>query len=102
MYFKSFLYEKDKYTIVMTDDFYKYCQPLYEKGSYFNIVYRLFGLLPQDFYHYVGYKYNAFFMKSDSLKNYVKMFFKTKKDVDELVKELNRRFDYCVKNGYFD
>ena len=51
MYFKSFLYEKDQYTIVMTDEFYKYCQPLYEKGSYFNIVYRLFGLLPQDFYH---------------------------------------------------
>ena len=55
MYFKV-EQDNDTYVIKMTDKFYKYTLPYFNQ-SYFNILYRLFNLLPKDFYHYIGYKY---------------------------------------------
>ena len=100
MYFKI-VEEDKKYFIKMTDNFYHFTTKFYKKDSYFNIFYRLFNLLPQDFYHYVGYKYNAFFQRSSCI-TFVKIFFNCEKDAREFCKELNRRFDYCVKRGDFD
>jgi hypothetical protein len=99
MYFKV-EQDNDNYTIMMTENFYKYTLPYYN-DSYFNIMYRLFNLLPKDFYHYVGFKYKAQFQKSKYLSNFVKMSFKKESDAKEFCKECNRRFHYCVERGDF-
>jgi hypothetical protein len=99
MYFKV-EQDSDNYIIMMTEKFYKYTTP-YFNNSYFNIMYRLFNLLPKDFYHYVGFKYKAQFQKSKYLSNFVKMSFKKESDAKEFCKELNRRFHYCVERGDF-
>ena len=99
MYFKV-EQDSDNYIIMMTEKFYKYTTP-YFNNSYFNIMYRLFNLLPKDFYHYVGFKYKAQFQKSKYLSNFVKMSFKKELDAKEFCKELNRRFHYCVERGDF-
>lgn len=99
MYFKV-EQDNDIFDIKMTEKFYKLTSR-YFNDSYFNIFYRLFNLLPQDFYHYVGFKYKARFQKSKYLSNFVKMFFKNKKDAELFCKEINRRFQYCVDRGDF-
>lgn len=99
MYFKV-EQDEDQFDIKMTDKFYKLALP-YFHDSYFNIMYRLFNLLPKDFYHYVGYKYHARFQKSKYLSNFIKMSFKEEKDANDFCKELNRRFQYCVTRGDF-
>ena len=99
MYFKV-EQDNDNYIIMMIEKFYKYTLPYYN-DSYFNIMYRLFNLLPKDFYHYVGFKYKAQFQKSKYLSNFVKMSFKKESDAKEFCKELNRRFHYCVERGDF-
>ena len=73
----------------------------HKKDSYFNIFYRLFNLLPKDFYHYVSVQYHAQFQKSKYIR-YVKMSFKVEKDAKDFCKELNRRFHYCVMRGDFN
>lgn len=99
MYFKV-EQDNDVYVIMMTDKFYNYTLPYYN-DSYNNIMYRLFNLLPKDFYHYVGFKYKAQFKKSQYLSNFVKMSFKEKENADNFCKELNRRFQYCINRGDF-
>ena len=99
MYFKV-EQDENQFNIRMTDNFYKLTTS-YFHDSYFNIMYRLFNLLPKDFYHYVGYKYKAQFQKSKYLQNFVKMSFKTEADASEFCKELNRRFQHCVARGDF-
>ena len=99
MYFKV-EQDNDTYVIMMTDKFYKYTLPYFNQ-SYFNILYRLFNLLPKDFYHYIGYKYNAQFQKSKYLANFVKTSFKKKEDAENCCKECNRRFQYLVERGDF-
>ena len=99
MYFKV-EQDNDVYVIMMTDKFYNYTLPYYN-DSYNNIMYRLFNLLPKDFYHYIGYKYNAQFQKSKYLANFVKTSFKKKEDAENFCKECNRRFQYCVERGDF-
>ena len=91
---------ENKYTIKMTDKFYEY-MALYFHQSYFNIMYRLFNLLPRDFYHYLGYTYHASFQKSKYI-NFIHMYFENIKDAKEFCKELNKRFQYCVDRKDFD
>ena len=99
MYFKV-EQDNDVFDIKMTDKFYKLTSK-YFNDSYFNIFYRLFNLLPKDFYYYVGFKYKAQFKKSQYLSNFIKMSFKEKENANEFCKELNRRFHYCVMRGDF-
>ena len=101
MYFKIEQDENKNYKIRMTEKFYEYTYPFYKKDSYFNIFYRLFNLLPKDFYHYIGAQYHAQFQKSKYIR-YVKMSFKVEKDAKDFCKELNRRFHYCVMRGDFN
>ena len=67
MYFKIEQDENKNYEIRMTDKFYSFTYPFYKKDSYFNIFYRLFNLLPKDFYHYIGTTYHAQFQNYHSL-----------------------------------
>ena len=100
MYFMIEQNEDKLFEIRMTEKFYKIVSPFYKKDSYFNIFYRLFNLLPKDFYHYVGYKYHAVFQKSKYIK-FVKMMFKTKEEANVFCKEINRRLQYCVDREDF-
>ena len=99
-YFKVERNEHEHFEVKLTEQFYELVYPFYKKDSYFNIFYRLFNLLPKDFYHYVGYKYHAVFQKSKYIK-FVKMMFKTKEEANVFCKEINRRLQYCVDREDF-
>lgn len=103
MYFYVFQSEvvDGNYTIGMTDLFYKYMLPYYKGDSYFNVLYRLFGLVPQDFYHYISYKYKAHFRKHPTFTKFAYTFFINEQDANMFCREINKRFDYCVKHSYF-
>jgi hypothetical protein len=101
MYFKIEQDENKNYEIKMTDKFYSFTYPFYKKDSYFNIFYRLFNLLPKDFYHYIGTTYHAQFQKSKYIRH-IHMTFKNEKDAKNFCKELNHRFHYCVERGDFN
>ena len=101
MYFKIEQDENKNYEVRMTEKFYEHAYPFYKKDSYFNIFYRLFNLLPKDFYHYIGVQYHAQFQKSKYIR-YVKMSFKKEEDAKDFCKELNRRFHYCIIRGDFN
>ena len=101
MYFKIEQDENKNYEVKMTGKFYEHAYPFYKKDSYFNIFYRLFNLLPKDFYHYIGVQYHAQFQKSKYIR-YVKMSFKKEEDAKDFCKELNRRFHYCIIRGDFN
>lgn len=89
------------YSLTLTDAFYEKMYPYYCGGSYWNIMYRLFNMLPQVFYHYVGFVYNASFKKSDSIRH-IYMFWVNKDDAKKFCEDLNARFDTCVKRGDFN
>ena len=72
MYYRIEEYE-GKYYIKMTDKFYNLTIK-YFAHSYLNLMYRLFDMLPRDFYHYVGFVYNASFQKNKYI-NFINMFF---------------------------
>ena len=92
--------DENKYSIKMTENFYKYTTPYFHQ-SYFNIMYRLFDLMPRDFYHYVAYTYHAVFQKSKYIK-FIHMYFENINDAKQFCKELNSRFQYCVDREYFN
>lgn len=70
-------------------------------GSYYNILYRLFGLLPQDFYHYLNKQYNASFQPNPYVKCHIRVQFKNKQDAINLANEIDRRIKYFVNRGDF-
>ena len=56
--------EDKLYLIYFSPKFYDLFDLFYKpEGSYYNILYRLFGLLPQDFYHMLAKEYHAIFQK---------------------------------------
>ena len=99
MYYRIEEYE-GKYYIKMTDKFYSLTVK-YFAHSYLNLMYRLFNMLPRDFYHYVGFVYNASFQKNKYI-NFINMFFEKEDDAKEFCKELNKRFQYCVDRKDFE
>ena len=72
--------DENKYSIKMTENFYKYTT---------------------DLYHYIGYTYHATFQKSKYI-NFIHMYFENINDAKQFCKELNSRFQYCVDKKYFD
>lgn len=94
--------EDDSYMLYFDDDFYKHFTKYYVKSSYSNILYRIFGLLPQDFYHYVGTTYNAHFKPSPYIKTSIRMLFKDKKDAIKFANEVDRRLEQVVKREDFN
>ena len=93
--------EDNTFSIFWSDNFYAIFQPYCGTGSYNNIYYRLFGLRPRDFYHYVGANYNATFRKSPVLARHVYMRFANKNDAIRFANEIDRRIEYCVHRGDF-
>ena len=89
------------YSIYFTDKFYEIFNKYYQKDSFFNILYQLFGMLPQDFYHYVGATYGASFKPSKILPNFIHMNFKIKNNAINFANEIDKRIKYCVDRGDF-
>lgn len=59
----------------------------------------LFGLSRENFYNYIAVKFNA----TIQTKNYWKsIYFSNVKDVNDCVKELNKRMTYAVANKFFE
>ena len=94
--------EDKSYSVYFNDDFYTIFYQYYDGDSYFNVVYRLFGLLPQDFYHYIGATYHAYFKPSKYLSNFIYTLFKEKNDAIKFANEIDNRIEYCVKRGDFN
>lgn len=93
--------EDKLYLIYFSPKFYDLFDLFYKpEGSYYNILYRLFGLLPQDFYHMLAKEYHAIFQKSPVLKNHVYVRFKHA-DALTFCNEINRRIEYCIQRGDF-
>ena len=90
------------YSIFFDDSFYKIFYQFYNGNSYFNVLYRLFGLLPQDFYHMVGARYNAIYKPSPYLKTLIYMQFKNKSDAIKFANEIDKRIDFYNNRGDFD
>lgn len=91
---------KNAYTVRLSNEFYKYVTPYYKGDSYWNIVYRLYNLLPYDFYHYISSVYHAHYRKMDKIR-WFKILFYDKKDCEAFCRDLNTRMEYCVKSKYF-
>ena len=104
-YTKLEQYENGTYGIYFTDNFYNLFERYYQPGnyfnSYFNILFRLFGLLPQDFYHMVGSQYKAIFQPDPYYKHHIRLQFKTKQDGEQFLKEIDRRIEYFAKQEDF-
>lgn len=84
--------ENNTYSVYFSEKFYELFQPYYCGGSYWNVLYRVWGLMPRDFYHYCGFTYNAYFKPSDCIRN-VKMFFTKKSDAIAFCDEGDRRIN---------
>lgn len=92
---------ENMYALYFTDAFYEIASPLYHNESYFNIYYRLFGLLPKDFYTYIGSEYHAIFIPCSFLQDFVYTRFKTKQDITIFAAEVDKRLQYFVNRGDF-
>lgn len=93
-YFYSEKWEEDNYYhICFTDDLYDKLRPFYNPAgmnSYFNLFYRLFGLLPNNFFQYIQVTFNAK-IKIDKPLQFVTFYFQTKSEAEKFITELNRR-----------
>lgn len=94
-FFKVEQNEQKEWELAFTPTFYDTMLPYYRGDSYWNVVYRLFGLLPQDFYHYCGYTYKALFRPSTNIR-YVYMYWTDKEGAGTLCRELNRRMEVAL------
>lgn len=86
-----------RFTHAYVDLFKEYCTG----GTYTNILYRLFGLLPQDFYHYLNKQYNASFQPNPYVKRHIRIQFKNKNDAIQFANEIDKRIKYFVDKGDF-
>lgn len=94
--------EDKSYSLYFDEDFYKYFYKYYTKSSYYNILYRIFGLLPQDFYHYIGTAYNAHFKPSPLLHDFIYTFFTDKESAITFANEVDRRLAYIISREDFN
>lgn len=93
--------EDKTYSIAFDEDFYKIFRPYYKGDSYFNILYRLYGLLPKNFYHYIGTKFNAHYKPSPYLHSLIYMYFTNKEDAINFADDIDYRLNYLVKKENF-
>ena len=100
-YTKLEQYDNGTYGIFFNDAFSdlfaKYCT----SGSYFTIVFRLFGLLPYDFFQWCAREFNATFEPNPYIKTHIRMQFKNKSDALKLCAKINARINYYVEQGRF-
>ena len=72
-----------------------------KKFSYEYLLIRLFGLMPSDFFHYIQSEYGARLIHKKN-EWWVLFDFPNAVDAKKFADECNRRFDLCVKEGYFN
>lgn len=89
------------YRVYFNENFYSCFIAYYDGDSYFNIYYRLFGLPPKDFYHFLGAKYNAQFKRSSTTPNLIHHYFSKREDAIAFANEVDRRLNYCRSRGDF-
>ena len=89
------------YSFHFSSEFYKIFEPYYQGDSYFNILYRLFGLLPQDFYHMLGSTYHATFSPSKLVSFVIHTEFPNKTDIINFANEVDKRINYLLKSADF-
>lgn len=94
--------EDKTYTFHFDEDFYKYFSKYYKKHSYFNILYRIFGLLPQDFYHYIGNTFKAHFKPSPYLHSLIYTYFINKEDAIAFTNEIDKRLTQIISREDFN
>lgn len=94
-------YDNNTYHVRFTSEFINLFKPYCTRGSYINILYRLFGLLPQDFYHYLHNQYNASFQPNPYIKRHIRVQFKNKQDAIQFANEIDNRIKYFVNRGDF-
>ena len=94
-------YDNNTYYVRFTHDLTALFKQYNTGGSYINILYRLFGLLPQDFYHYLHNQYNATFQPNPYVKRHIRVQFQNKQDAIKLTTEIDNRIKYFVDRGDF-
>ena len=94
--------EDKTYSLYFDEDFYRHFSQYYIKSSYYNILYRIFGLLPQDFYHYIGATYNASFKPSPNLHDFIYTLFINKSDAIAFSNEVNKRLTQIISREDFN
>lgn len=94
-------YDNGTYYIRFTHAFINLFKEYCTGGTYHTILYRLFGLLPQDFYHYLNTQYNASFQPNPYIKRHIRTQFKNKNDAIKFANEIDRRIKYFIDKGDF-
>lgn len=92
----------DYFVVGMTNNFYRIMNKYYDGGSYHDVCFRLFGLLPGEYYKYISATYGAKLRRYDNSQRYVRVLFSNRNEAQALIKELNERMSYCVKMGFFN
>lgn len=97
-YFEVQCENKQVYTVEFTAPLYEFFKGSYVNGagsSYKNIYYRLFGLLPYDYFHYIAFTYKAKFKKMSI--RWMKTYFENKTDAERFANECNKRMNNALR-----
>lgn len=96
-------YKQNVYFITINEEVHKAIRAKFDilPISYHQIIIGLFGLRPNDYFHYIASKYNATISTSKGSR-WKTVSFSNLKDANDFATECNKRFDYCVKQGYFN
>lgn len=104
--FESNPFSVDKtYRITLTKEVYDYVvdmKPAWGEKvfSYEYLLINLFGLMPSDFFQFIQAEYGARLIHKRN-EWWVLFEFPNAADAKRFADECNRRFDLCVKEGYF-
>lgn len=97
---KNFYIEKweedNNFHIHFTDELYAKLRPFYDnsgRNSYFSLYFRMFGLLPYNFFQYVQVTFHAR-IKLDKVLHFSAFSFPAKNDAEAFVTELEKRITW--------
>lgn len=91
--------DKTLIAIRMTDEFYEFfsARNLDKETphfSFFNIFFRLYGLMPKDFFQYISATYSATIMVRPS--GAIRFYFTKQTNADDFIHDANARMRYLV------
>ena len=93
------------YTVGLSEEAVQIVSRLVPKGynktfSYSWLIISLFGLKPNDFFHYIQFKYQAVIQSSKN-SIYKIVYFPSVVKAYDFANEVERRFKLCIDEGYF-
>lgn len=97
-------YAKDFYFITINEEVHKLVKQKFDPFvpfSYHMVIIGLFGLMPHDYFNYVANHFHAT-VKGSKGSVWKVVYFSNLKDAHEFATECNKRFSYCVEQGYFN